>query len=59
MSTLQQKLMCVGCDTKLKKIIGRKKLISDEVETNAFSRCLKRRIAVDDILCNKCDYLGK
>ena len=45
--------MCVGCDTKLKKSVGRKKLVSDEVVTNAFSRCL-RRIAVDDILCNKC-----
>ena len=31
-----------------------KKLVSDEVEANAFSRCLERRIAVDDILCNKC-----
>ena len=46
--------MYVGCETELKKSVGRKKLVSDEVEANAFSRCLKRRIAVNDILCNKC-----
>ena len=50
MSTLQQKLMSVGCDNKLERSVGRKKLVSVEVEANAFSRCLKRRIAVDDIL---------
>ena len=44
MSTLQQKLMCVGCDTKLKKSVGRKKLVSDELVSDASSRCLKRRI---------------
>ena len=54
MSTLQQKCMCVGCDTEFKRSVDRKKLVSDEVEANAFTRCLKRRIAVDDILCNKC-----
>ena len=54
MSTLQQKLMCVSFNAKLKKIVARKKLVSDDVEVNAFSRCLKRRIIVDDILCNKC-----
>ena len=48
------KLTCVGCDTKLKRSVGRKKLVSEEIEANAFSRFLKRRIAVDDILCNKC-----
>ena len=54
MSTLQQNPMCVGCDSKLEKSVGRKKLVSDEVEANAFSRCLKKRIAVDDIPFNKC-----
>ena len=28
--------------------------MSDEVETNTFSRCLERKIAVDAIMCNKC-----
>ena len=54
MSALKHKLMCLGCDTKLNKSVDRKKLVSDEVESNAFSPCLKRRIAVDYILCNKC-----
>ena len=45
--------MYIACDTKLKKSVGRKKLVSDEVKANAFSHCLKRRIAVNDILCNE------
>ena len=53
MTTLQPKLMCGGCDIKLKKSVGRKKLVSDEVEVNVFSHCLKRGIGVDDILCNE------
>ena len=53
MSTLQQKIVCVGCNTKLKKSVDRKKLLSDDVEANASFRCLKRRMAVADILCNK------
>ena len=54
MPALQQKLMFLGCNTELEKSVGRKKLVSEEVEKNAFFRCLNRRIAVDDILCNKC-----
>lgn len=54
MSTLKNKVICAGCDIFLRKSMGKKKLIKNEVEANTFSCSLKRVIAIDDMLCNKC-----
>jgi hypothetical protein len=54
MSTpLKVHLQCAGCDITLNRN-GRKKLVRNGEEANSFSRCLKRTISINDVLCHKC-----
>lgn len=47
-------MKCAGCNTFLKKIKGKKKIVKNVNEANNFSSSLQRIIIVNDILCNKC-----
>lgn len=53
-TTLTVHLKCAGCDKFLNKVKGKKKMIHNENEANAFARLFQRNIIVNDILCNKC-----
>ena len=47
---------CASCDVFLRKRKGKKKMIINVTEANNFSLALKRKIDVDDILCNSCRH---
>lgn len=53
-TTLTVHLKCADCDKFLNKVKGKKKMIHNENEANAFARLFQRNIIVNDILCNKC-----
>ncbi|GAB1860468.1 SWIM-type domain-containing protein [Camponotus japonicus] len=52
--TATKNLKCAGCDTFLKKITGKKKIVKNANEAHDFSSTLQRIIVANDILCKKC-----
>lgn len=42
---------CAACSKFIKKIPERKKIIQSTDEANAFSLCLRKNIAINDVLC--------